>query len=51
MRRGSFIPAQVSPPSRRNVIAFAETQVGRIASGQFLPGGGYPHITVENELK
>jgi len=51
MRRTPSIPAQVSPPSRRSVIAFAETQVGRIASGQFLPGGGYPHIKVENEPK
>jgi hypothetical protein len=51
MRRRFLNPAQVSPPSLRNVIAFAETQVGRIGSGQFLPGGGYPRITVENELK
>jgi hypothetical protein len=51
MRRRFLNPARGLPPSRRSVIAFAETQVGRIASGQFLPGGGYPRITVENELK
>jgi hypothetical protein len=45
MRREFFIPAQISPPSRRSVIAFAETQAGRIASGQSLPGGGYPRVT------
>jgi hypothetical protein len=46
MRRRVLNPAQVSPPSRRNVIALAEMKLGsRIASGQFLPGGGYPRIT------
>jgi hypothetical protein len=51
MRRRPSIPAQVSPPSWRSVIAFAETQAGCIASGQFLPGGGYPRMQMENELK
>jgi hypothetical protein len=47
MRRRFSNPARVSPPSGRSVIAFAETQVGCIASGHFLPGGGFPHITGE----
>jgi hypothetical protein len=51
MRRRFLNPAEVSPPSRRSVIAFSETQAGRIASGQFLPGGGYPRTQMENELK